>query len=59
MSGVRKRKKLNSIQLFTFTHATHSTFCSYIASYSIYVRKNQLNSLLYARKIYATVEIHL
>ena len=30
MSRVRKRKKLNSIQLFTFTHAAHTTFIFYL-----------------------------
>ena len=55
MNGLRKRKKLSAVQLFTFAHAAHT---SLLISFT-YVNALQLNLCLHARKIYATVEIHL
>ena len=50
---MRKRKKLNNAQLFTFTHAAHTS----LLILSTYVKPANLH--LYARKIYALMAIHL
>ena len=47
MKGLRKHKKLNRVQLFTFMQVR-----SYIVSYFIYARKTHVTDS-------ATVEIHL
>ena len=47
-----KVKKLRAFQLFTFTYAAHTSSLFYLRT------QRQLNSRQYARKIYATVEIH-
>ena len=52
MNGLRKRKKFSVVQLFARTRLTHR-FLFYLRT------ESQLNLRLYARKIYASVEINL
>ena len=53
MSHERKRKKLNSAHLFTFTQAVHTSLVILFT----YLKPAKFTSV--ARKNYATVEIHL
>ena len=48
MNGLRKRKTLNTVLLFTFTQAVHSSSLIFFPRVKIHARKN-----------YAIVEIHL
>ena len=52
MNGLRKREKLNSAQLFTFTLVVHTSSLIPLRT------ESQLNSRPYVRKMYGAMEIH-
>ena len=69
MNGLRKGKKLNRVQLFTFTQAVHTSSIILFTHVKLNARKNNATveivnlRFIYARfthvNIYARVEIHL